>query len=51
MCYLLVEVGIEDTPVQLVCDSATIVGLCNEVLEGRPGSFYIAVQISLQQII
>ena len=48
---LLVEVGVENTAVQLICDSSTIVGLCNEVLEGRPGGLHIAVQVLLQQVI
>ena len=48
---LLVEVGVEDSAIQLICDPSTVVGFCNEVLEGRPGSVHIAVQVLLQQVI
>lgn len=51
MEVILVKVGVEDTPIQLICDSPTIIGLCYEVLQGSPRRLHIAVQILLEQII
>ena len=47
----LVEVGVQDPPVELVGDTASIVGFRDEVLEGVPWGLDILVQVGLQQIV
>ncbi|KAA6421359.1 MAG: hypothetical protein FRX49_08636 [Trebouxia sp. A1-2] len=37
-------VGVEDTAIQLISDTSTIIGFSYEILEGSPGRVHIAIQ-------